>query len=53
MVDNFKLMSHLMRRAGFSETKDKIEKRLNIGYESTVEELLNPKIEFDGIEDSL
>ena len=53
MVDNFKLMSHLMRRAGFSETKDKIEKRLNIGYESTVEELLNPKIEFDGIDDSL
>ena len=51
--NEFKLMSHLMRRAGFSSTKEDIEKRLKIGYEETVEELLNPVHKNDTIDDSL
>ena len=37
------LMSHLMRRAGFGATRDEIERYCEIGYEETVEMLLNPK----------
>ena len=36
------LMSHLMRRAGFGATRDEIEERAEVGYEATVEELLDP-----------
>ena len=39
------LMSHLMRRAGFSATRDEVEMRIEKGYEATVEELLNPDIQ--------
>ena len=36
------LMAHLMRRAGFGATREELEARAAIGYEATVEELLNP-----------
>ena len=35
-------MAHLMRRAGFGATRDELERRVAVGYEATVEELLNP-----------
>tara|TARA_A100001037_G_scaffold303719_1_gene338467 strand:+ start:1298 stop:2695 length:1398 start_codon:yes stop_codon:yes gene_type:complete len=37
------LMAHLMRRAGFGASRKELESRIKIGYESTVDELLNPK----------
>jgi uncharacterized protein (DUF1800 family) len=37
------LMAHLMRRAGFGASRDELELRVTKGYESTVEELLDPK----------
>ena len=40
--DDFALMSHLMRRAGFGATGDEIEANCERGYKATVEELLNP-----------
>ena len=36
------LMAHLMRRAGFTATRDELEAYVARGYEATVEELLNP-----------
>ena len=36
------LMAHLMRRAGFGASRKELESRIQIGYESTVDELLNP-----------
>ena len=36
------LMAHLLRRAGFSASRDEIEARARQGYDSVVEELLNP-----------
>ena len=42
-TDDIVLMSHLMRRAGFGATRDEIERRVAIGYEETVDELLNPE----------
>ena len=38
------LMAHLMRRAGFGATRQELERRVNIGYEATVDELLNPGV---------
>ena len=38
-------MAHLMRRAGFGESRDALEARLAKGYEATVEELLHPENE--------
>ena len=35
-------MAHLMRRAGFGATRAEIERRVELGYEETVEELLDP-----------
>ena len=35
------LMSHLMRRAGFGSPPSEIERRVAVGYEETVEELLH------------
>ena len=35
-------MAHLMRRAGFSATREELEERVAKGYEATVEELVNP-----------
>ena len=37
------LMAHLMRRAGFGASYAEAERRAAIGYEATVEELLNPE----------
>ena len=36
------LMAHLLRRAGFSASRDELEARVVQGYDSVVEELLNP-----------
>ena len=36
------LMAHLMRRAGFTATRDELEEFVAKGYEATVEELLHP-----------
>ena len=36
------LMAHLMRRAGFGATRDEVERRAALGYEETVEELIDP-----------
>ena len=44
MADNdIALMAHLMRRAGFGASYEELERRTAIGYEATVEELLNPE----------
>ena len=37
------LMAHLMRRAGFGATYAELERRVAVGYEATVEELLYPE----------
>ena len=37
------LMSHLLRRAGFGDSRAEIERRAKNGYETTVEELLHPE----------
>ena len=44
MASNGKIamMAHLMRRAGFGATRDKLEELAEQGYEETVEGLLNP-----------
>jgi len=36
------LMAHLLRRAGFSATRDELETYVSQGYEAVVEELLHP-----------
>src|SRR5438128_9946787 len=36
------LMAHLMRRAGFGATRDELEEYIAKGYETVVEELLDP-----------
>ena len=36
------LMAHLMRRAGFSATRDELEEYVAMGYEAKVEDLLYP-----------
>ena len=40
--EDIALMSHLMRRAGFTATRDEVEANVAKGYEAVVEELLNP-----------
>ena len=40
---DLELMAHLMRRAGFGASRDELEERTLAGYNSTVENLLNPK----------
>ena len=40
--DDLAQMAHLMRRAGFGATRDELERRVAVGYEATVDELLNP-----------
>jgi hypothetical protein len=44
------LMSHLMRRAGFGAPYEELEARAAKGYEATVEELLHPEAQPDGID---
>ena len=39
--NDVKLMAHLMRRAGFGASYEEIERRAAVGYEATVEELLD------------
>jgi len=41
-MSDLALMAHLMRRAGFTATRDELEEYLTEGYEATVEKLLNP-----------
>ncbi len=36
------LIAHLMKRAGFGADKEELERRSKVGYEETVEELVNP-----------
>ncbi len=36
------LMAHLMRRTGFGASRQELERRAAVGYEQTVEELLDP-----------
>ena len=51
MGDNdIALMAHLMRRAGFGARYDELEERAAKGYEATVEELLHPEDNPDGLE---
>ena len=44
------LMAHLMRRAGFGAQYDELEARASKGYETMVEELLNPTEESHGMD---
>ena len=41
--EDIALMSHLMRRAGFGATREEVERHCEIGYEQTVEMLLDPE----------
>ncbi len=45
------LIAHLLRRAGFGATPDELERALEIGYDATVEELLNPGADVELPED--
>ena len=40
---DIELIAHLMRRAGFGAPREELETRISKGYETTVEELLNPE----------
>ena len=40
--ENLAQMAHLMRRTGFGATREELERRVNQGYEATVEELIDP-----------
>ena len=44
------LMAHLMRRAGFGAQYDELEARAAKGYEATVEELLHPEDQPNGLD---
>ena len=44
------LMAHLMRRAGFGAQYHELEALAEKGYEQTVEELLNPESQPDGLD---
>ena len=46
------LMAHLLRRAGYGASRDEIEAKAAQGYDSVVEELLNPG-EDPGIDEDL
>ena len=46
------LMAHLMRRAGFGATKDKLVEFMDQGYENVVDDLIDP-IEEASINDPL
>ena len=43
MAEDIGLMAHLMRRAGCGATYEELERRAEVGYEATVEELLHPE----------
>ena len=40
--EDLALLAHLMRRAGFGATRDELERHAALGYEATVEELIDP-----------
>ena len=40
--EDLALLAHLMRRAGFGVTRDELERHAAMGYEATVEELIDP-----------
>ena len=40
--DSLAQIAHLLRRAGFGATPDELDRAMEMGYEATVEELLNP-----------
>ncbi|MQF68710.1 DUF1800 domain-containing protein [SAR202 cluster bacterium AD-804-J14_MRT_500m] len=44
------LMAHLMRRVGFGAQYDELQVRAAKGYEATVEDLLNPSEQSNGLE---
>ena len=46
------LMAHLMRRAGFGASLDEIEAKAAQGYDSVVQELLNPETQ-EAVEEDL
>ena len=46
------LMAHLLRRAGFGASRDELEPKVAQGYETVVEELLNPESQ-PGVEEDL
>ncbi|MYC05806.1 MAG: DUF1800 domain-containing protein [Chloroflexi bacterium] len=48
---NLALMAHLLRRAGFGESRQELERYVAQGYESTVEELLHPENAPPALED--
>ena len=43
MAEDIALMAHLMRRSGFGATREELETRAAKGYDTTVDELLNPE----------
>ena len=43
MSSDLAMIAHLMRRAGFGASREELERRLAVGYEETVEELLHPE----------
>ena len=45
------LMAHLLRRASFGATRREVERRLEVGYEATVEDLLECSASFSMPED--
>ena len=51
MASDIALMAHLMRRAGFGASYEELERRAAVGYEATVEELVNteqqPEMDMD------
>ena len=46
------LMAHLLRRAGFGASRDEIEAKAAQGYDSVVQELLNPETQ-EAVEEDL
>ena len=40
--DDLALMAHLMRRAGFGATREELERYVALGYDATVDELIDP-----------
>ena len=49
-ANNVALMAHLMRRAGFGAQYDELVARAAKGYDETVEELLNPDTNPNGLD---
>ncbi|HAA95399.1 MAG TPA: hypothetical protein DCE26_06885, partial [Dehalococcoidia bacterium] len=43
--EDIALMAHLMRRAGFGESRWDLDARAAQGYEAVVEELLHPELQ--------